>query len=190
MYGPWRSLLFACEDSRMGHTTPDQTPEGRLIEQAATYSGRSARALSANAGMSDTRWRQVVRGWQPGPAGTPVEARASAVTLARMALAVGVSADQLTEVGREDAAVQLQRIEAELQSGSSIVPLPSAGVGDSISDEIELIYEAKLPAKKRLELIRKVLLLRREAEAEEAAERKEAAARAAGNGEENATSPA
>lgn len=173
----------------MGHTTPGQTPEGRLIEKAATYSGQSARALAANAGMSDTRWRQVIRGWQQGPGGTQVEARASAVTLARMALAVGVKAQELAEAGREDAAQQLQRIEAELQSGSSGSRSPAAGSADSIADEIDLIYASKMSARRRLELIRKVLRLRAEAEAEEAAERK-AVARVLGDGEESATSSA
>jgi hypothetical protein len=177
--------LFAWEDSRMGQTTPGQTPEGRLIEKAATYSGLSARALAANAGMSDTRWRQVIRGWQPGANGTQVEARASAVTLARMALAVGVTVEQLAEVGREDAAQQLGRIQAEQQSGSSVVPLPATDSSDAAADEIELIYASNLPAGRRLELIRMVLRLRAEAEAEKAAERKEATARVLGDGEQS-----
>lgn len=171
----------------MGQTTPGQTPEGRLIEKAATYSGLSARALAANAGMSDTRWRQVIRGWQPGANGVQVEARASSVTLARMALAVGVKAEQLAEVGRDDAAQQLERIQAELQSGSSLAPLPATGSPDAAADEIELIYASNMSARRRLELIRKVLRLRAEAEAEEAAERTEAAARVLGGGEQSST---
>jgi hypothetical protein len=169
----------------MGHTTPGQTPEGRLIEQAAKYSGQSARALAANAGMSDTRWRQVVRGWQPGADGNQVEARASAVTLARMALAVGVTAQQLTTAGRSDAAQQLERIEAELQTGSSVVPLPATGAPGQGPDEIDMIYASNsMSAAQKLNAIRKVLLLRAQAEAE--AQRESPALEPHGNGEGNA----
>lgn len=86
----------------------EQPPEGRLIEATAKASGRSARFLAANAHMSDTHWRNIVRGWRPGPDGEPVAVPAPALTLARMAWAVGLNGEALNEVGRADAAEILE----------------------------------------------------------------------------------
>jgi hypothetical protein len=134
-----------------------------MIDEATKASGRSVRALAANAGMSDTRWRQVVKGVQPGPGGKLVEARASATSLARMAIAVGLSPEQLEQAGRDDAAEAQRRFAREMQD-NSVVPLP---VGSTVSgmDEIEMIYASRsLSARDKLVRIRMVLDLRRQAE--------------------------
>lgn len=60
--------------------------------------------------MSDARWRHIVNGRQPVSAGQSVPAIAPALTLARMAQVVGVTADQLRDVGRPDAADELDRL--------------------------------------------------------------------------------
>lgn len=75
-----------------------------MIEEAARATGRSIRSLAANAGLSDTRWRQIVKGWQPGPDGTKLEVHAPAMTLAKMAIVVGLEPEQLAQTGRTDAA--------------------------------------------------------------------------------------
>ncbi|MET0423612.1 MAG: hypothetical protein ABW046_07050 [Actinoplanes sp.] len=93
-----------------------------------------------------------------------------------MALAVGVTADQLADAGRADAAEQITRIENEAQHGSSLVPFPSSGGSGQDADEIELIYASNLSATRRLELIRMVLRLRAQAEIEAAQARDEAPA--------------
>lgn len=89
--------------------TPTPTPEGQLIGEHAAQSGRSIRSLATDAGISDTRWRQIVVGWQSTRAGI-AEARASAQTLARMAAALGIPAERLEHVGRSDAANALRSL--------------------------------------------------------------------------------
>lgn len=155
----------------MARDNPEQTPEGKLIEEAAKASGRSARQLAANAGMSDTRWRQVVRGQQPGPKGDPIAVKAPSLTLARMAQATGVSAEQLEEVGRDDAATALR--------GLSVSSSGPGGFADAPGDEIDMIYASRsMTAEEKLRAIRKVLHLRAQVEQgqheEAAAERTDA----------------
>jgi hypothetical protein len=94
----------------MAQPIPPQTLEGSLIEKAAKATGRSIRQLAANAGMSDTRWRQVIKGWQNGPSGEPIAVHPPALTLARMALIVGLKPDELREANRGDAADLLDRM--------------------------------------------------------------------------------
>lgn len=150
-----------------------------MIGEATKASGRSIRALAANAGMSDTRWRQVVKGSQPGPGGQPVEARASATSLARMAIAVGLSPEQLEQAGRDDAAEAQRRFLREMQD-NAVVPLP-VGPTASGMDEIEMIYASRsLSAREKLVRIRMVLDLRRQAEQDEVRAQRTAPAEGAG----------
>jgi hypothetical protein len=164
----------------MGVEIPRQTREGRLIEGAASVSGLSVKKLAANAGISDTRWRHIVRGWQPGPGGAMNPVVAPANTLARMALAVGVSAEDLIEAGRGDAAEVLPSVEARRLSDSGVdfaVMRPDGQVeifeaknyaSAGQADEIELVYASRsMTAKQKLETIRMILQLRAEVEAEE-----------------------
>ena len=94
----------------MVEETPGPTPEGRLIEEAAKADRRSIRQLAANAGMSDTRWGQITRGWQRNSAGKVIPARASDEMLARMALVLELTPEDLVTVGRKDAAQELTRL--------------------------------------------------------------------------------
>ncbi len=157
-----------------------------MIEAAATATGLSVKKLSANAGISDTRWRHIVRGWQPGAGGGQNPVVAPALTLARMAFAVGVSAEDLAKTGRTDAAELLARMD---ESGAdSVIPLPASagaraynarvmidGSMELGADEIDMIYASQsMSPKQKLERIRMVLRLRAEIEAEEAAARKKA----------------
>jgi hypothetical protein len=155
----------------MAFETPRQTPEGCLIEGAASASGLSVKKLAANAGISDTRWRHIVRGCQPAAGGGMTPVVGPAPTLARMAFAVGVSADELAETGRTDAAALLERIEAQGEGGA--VPLPSAGGAGPQADEIDMIYASRtMPAREKLLRIRQVLALRAQVEAEQTAMQK------------------
>jgi hypothetical protein len=165
--------------------TGDQPPEGRLIEEAAKASGRSTRFLAANAHMSDTRWRQIIRGWQPSPEGERA-VHAPPLTLARMAWAVGLDSDALEKVGRADAAGILVDLQRRFPHNWQRLPLPettvddNAGLTDTVSaqliptvrpggpDEIDLIYASQqMSAREKLLRIRQVLELRAQAEAEE-----------------------
>ena len=89
---------------------PEQPPEGRLIAVAQKRSRLSIRKAAELAGMSDARWRQIVNGYQIVSGGLRIPVRGPAETLARMAQAVGVTAEQLEEAGREDAAEELRAL--------------------------------------------------------------------------------
>ncbi|WP_405583674.1 helix-turn-helix domain-containing protein [Streptomyces sp. NBC_01190] len=107
---------------------PPAPPEGELIKAALKTSPFSQRQAALRAGISETRWRQIVSGYQA-VGGEKVPFRSRDETLARMAHVVGVSPGDLTEVGRPDAAAALLAIEADkpdqdtaaaLQAGSQI----------------------------------------------------------------------
>lgn len=85
-------------------TRSGQPPEGRLIEEARERLNISQNQAAKRAGMSGTRWRQIVYGEASGGPGIKNPVHGNAETIARMATAVKISAEQLTEVGRDDAA--------------------------------------------------------------------------------------
>lgn len=143
----------------MESETPAQRPEGRLIAEKASDSGLSVRRLAANAGISDTRWRHIVKGWQPAPGSVRAEVKAPAETLARMAAALGLNPEDLQGVGRDDAAKALR--EMRTRRPALIEKSPSQ------VDEIDLIYRSNtMSDKDKLEAIRKVLELRARIEAQ------------------------
>ncbi|MEU8870517.1 helix-turn-helix transcriptional regulator [Streptomyces javensis] len=92
-------------------TRPEPPPEAALIRTALKATRLSARSAAKRAGISDARWRQITSGYQS-VGGEQIPVRAPADTLARMAQVVGVTTDQLTGAGREDAAQALGEIEA------------------------------------------------------------------------------
>lgn len=142
-----------------------------MIEGAASASGLSVKKLAANAGISDTRWRHIVRGWQPSAGGGMTPVVGPAPTLARMAFAVGISAEELAKTGRTDAADLLARIEAH--SEGSAVPLPSTGASGLHADEIDMIYASRtMSTREKLLRIGQILTLRTQLEAEQAAMQK------------------
>lgn len=68
----------------------------------------SVRKAAEAASISEGRWRSLAKGTHQVSKGTAVPTRAPADTLARMARVVGATPDQLREVGREDAAGELE----------------------------------------------------------------------------------
>ncbi|MGF0163142.1 hypothetical protein ACQRET_03735 [Streptomyces koyangensis] len=92
-------------------TRPEPPPEAALIRAATKRNRISGRKAASLAGISDARWRQIVTGYQS-VGGTYVPVKAPADTLARMAQATGVTADELTTAGREDAAAELRELSA------------------------------------------------------------------------------
>ncbi len=86
---------------------PDAPPEGVLIKSALSAARLSQRAAARRAGISETRWRQIVSGYQA-VSGRKVPVRSPDDTLARMAHAVGVSPEQLDAAGRDGAAAVLR----------------------------------------------------------------------------------
>lgn len=91
---------------------PATPPEGELITAALKRRQISARAAARQAGISDARWRQITSGFQT-VSGTRVAVRAPAETLARMAQVAGLTPEQLSEVGRADAAEALRQLTAD-----------------------------------------------------------------------------
>jgi hypothetical protein len=74
------------------------------MTKALAGANLSAREAARRAGISEGRWRQIAGGYQVVSAGVYAPVHGPAQTLARMAAVVGVTAAQLTEAGRPDAA--------------------------------------------------------------------------------------
>lgn len=83
-------------------TTPNPPPEGDAIEFARTAEGISQREAARRAKMSETRWRQITRGYHVA-GGTVVMDWGPPDTLARMARAVNLDPEVLRQAGRDDA---------------------------------------------------------------------------------------
>lgn len=82
-------------------------PEGALIIAALKRRRLSARAAAPQAGISETRWRQITSGYQT-VSGQRIPVRAPDDTLARMAQVAGVTPEQLTDADRPEAAEELR----------------------------------------------------------------------------------
>lgn len=104
---------------------PTQTPEAKLLEELrqAVRPKLSVRRAATMAGISEGRWRQIAKGYNQVSKDTFVESVAPADTLARMARVVGATPEQLREVGREDAAAELEEL---LLAGSVRSLIPAA----------------------------------------------------------------
>lgn len=126
-----------------------QRAEGALIEKALKLAGMSGRHAATEAGISDARWRQIVNGYMSAGGGQAVSVVGPADTLARMARVVGVTPDQLREVGRADAADLLltlsgMQAEAEWRSvGSALDRL--VALRDELDGIIEELANAPAP---------------------------------------------
>jgi transcriptional regulator with XRE-family HTH domain len=109
---------------------PEPTAEAQLIGQRreALVPAMSRRQAAAKAGISPSQWSDVERGHKKAGSGVVVPVQATAETLARMARAVGVSADDLVAAGREDAARQLSAFEQEQDLRKRISTVPGLGV--------------------------------------------------------------
>ncbi|MFE6021659.1 helix-turn-helix domain-containing protein [Streptomyces sp. NPDC056441] len=88
---------------------PTPPPEAVLIKEALKRERISGREAARRAVVSDSRWRQIINGYQT-VSGTHVPVQAPADTLARMAQAARVTADQLRNAGRPDAADALTEL--------------------------------------------------------------------------------
>lgn len=111
---------------------PPAPPEAELLRRArlGNRPKLSIRAAARLAGVSEVRWRQIEAGYET-RGDVAIPARATDGTLAHMAAAVDVSPQQLTDAGREDAALVLVEI---LRHGSRA----SAGAGTAGDAEIHL----------------------------------------------------
>ena len=94
------------------------TPVGKLLEEARERlpGAPSQNEVARRAGTSGTTYRNTIYGVAR-HGGTEVPYRGAAATIALYAQIVGVESFQLREAGREDAALELQLIEAEEKYG-------------------------------------------------------------------------
>lgn len=93
-----------------------------------------------------------------------------------MALVLGLTAEQLTAAGREDAVAELNRLGQEsAERAAAGTPMPetvrgSASMGHPVAegalDEIEMIYHSQMTTEEKIAAIRYVLKLRAKLEAE------------------------
>lgn len=97
-------------------------PEAVLIEEARKVIRPtvSVRLAAAKSNISEGRWRQIVKGYQTAKPDLDIPVRAPAATLARMADAVNVSAQQLKEAGRSDAALELNLLHQTADEGAAL----------------------------------------------------------------------
>lgn len=85
-------------------------PEAKLIAERreALMPKVSQNKAGEMIGISGNRWRQIEKGYQTVSAGKRAPVIAPAATLAKMAQLVGVAPEELTAVGRDDAAESLR----------------------------------------------------------------------------------
>jgi transcriptional regulator with XRE-family HTH domain len=101
---------------------PPPPAEAHLLQTALAAKGLSQRQAAHAAGISESRWRQIVSGYQA-VSGSKAPVRSPGATLARMAQVVGVTPEQLESAGRADAAGALRDLVA---AGSVADPASSA----------------------------------------------------------------
>jgi hypothetical protein len=104
-------------------------PEADLIRlrREAALPPMSRRQAAARAGISPSQWSDVERGRKRAGPGIVIPVLATAETLAKMAAAIGVCADELAAAGREDAAGQLRSATREQMIGERLAAVPGLG---------------------------------------------------------------
>jgi len=115
-------------------------PEAALIEQRRGALGLSIADAAKAANISESRWRQITKGFQQATPDTRIPVTAPARTLVRMARAVGATADQLDEVGRSDAADILRAPPPENLGAAlaRLIPAQPASTADQLDETARL----------------------------------------------------
>lgn len=94
----------------MARPKPPPPPSGQLIARKRLAPPKmSVTEAARRAGISDTRWSQLEKGYRMNR-GRPEEEWAPADTLALMARVAGVTPAELEEAGRADAAAELAEL--------------------------------------------------------------------------------
>lgn len=115
-------------------TPGDPPPEGQVIEEAREKRRLSQNKAAEQAGLSGTRWRQIVTGVASGGKGIQIPVHGRAETVARMAQVVGVAPEQLAEVGRDDAAEVLRTLAATPEE-------PNRDLAEQLAERLRWIEE-------------------------------------------------
>ena len=147
-------------------SAPARPPaEAELLRQRreAADPAMSRRQAAARAGISPSQWSDVERGHKQAGSGVTVPVQATPETLARMAHVVGVSAEELSAAGRDDAGRALRALQEEGDLRQRITAIPGLGaiippVPDSqellslIASGLEAIEHSPLPKAAQREL--------------------------------------
>lgn len=88
------------------------SPAARLIEQRRKARGMSIREAAKRAELSEGRWRQIAKGYQQLAQGARAPVTTPPATIARMAMAVGATSDELVAVGERDVADIVRNVTA------------------------------------------------------------------------------
>jgi transcriptional regulator with XRE-family HTH domain len=117
------------DEEAAGGRAVDPPSEASLIHRGreAAVPPLSRRQAAARAGISPSQWSDVERGSKRAGPGIVIPVQATAQTLAKMAAAIGVSADELAAAGREDAADQLRSASQQQQLGEQLAGIPGLG---------------------------------------------------------------
>lgn len=115
-------------------------PEAVLIEQRRAALGISIADAAKTATISESRWRQITKGFQQATPDTRIPVTAPARTLARMARAVGATADELDAAGRGDAADILRTPPPENLGAAlaRLIPAQAASPADQLEETARL----------------------------------------------------
>lgn len=111
----------------MATDLPGPTPEGQLIKRVReSLQPRVTVAEAAQrAGISAEMWGHIERGHRSAGRGAGrVPVKAKRPTLARMAFEIGVSAEDLEEAGREDAAEVLRQMLDSRPAEQTVMEVP------------------------------------------------------------------
>lgn len=93
-------------------TTPPAPPEAQLIHRLREdmFPAVSMREAARRAGFSVATWSQIEQGHRKVTSSLTIPITGTAEKVARMALVVGATPEQLREAGRDDAARDLQKL--------------------------------------------------------------------------------
>jgi hypothetical protein len=115
-------------------------PEAVLIEQRRAALDMSIADAAKAANISESRWRQITKGFQQATPDTRIPVTAPARTLARMARAVGATADDMEAAGRGDAADILRAPPPENLGAAlaRLIPAQPASTADQLDETSRL----------------------------------------------------
>lgn len=122
---------------------PQPGPDARLLIYAREnhVPPLSIRAAARKAGISESRWRQIEKGYSAVSADRFVEAVAPDLTMAAMAMAVGLDGDDLRSVGRDGAA---RIIDSQREAAKDEDRQPDVSLSQFTDDELLLELRARL----------------------------------------------
>lgn len=124
----------------MDAKTPQPPPEAVLIKEALRRARLSGREAARRVPISETRWRQIVNGYQD-VGGVRIPVTAPDETLVRMAQVVSLTSDQLRQAGRSEAAELLDELSAPQTPAST----PGAPTSDAQVEAITALLATLTP---------------------------------------------